>query len=146
MVAVEAKNGAARLLLVDDEPHVADLLALALSHAGHQVKAARSGEEALTAAAESRPRLILLDALLPGIDGLEVARRIRTRETGTAILFLSARDSAEAKARAVKAGGDGYLTKPFSIERLLRRVETLIGGSPECTGREIASLPKPIHL
>src|SRR5271169_1863432 len=100
-----------RILVVDDEPSIVDAVATALRYEGFEVDEARTGREALSAVARREPALIVLDWMLPDIDGLEVGRRLRERGFKTAILFLTAKDSTESKVAALRAGGDDYVTK-----------------------------------
>ena len=118
-------NGA-KILVVDDEPSIADAVATALRYEGFEVREAQSGRAALTAAAELEPDLVVLDWMLPDIDGLEVGRRMRERGFETAILFLTAKDAVENKVEALRAGGDDYVTKPFSLAEVVARVEAIL--------------------
>jgi two-component system, OmpR family, response regulator len=115
-----------RILVVDDEPSIVDAVATALRYEGFEVDEARSGREALSAVAQREPALIVLDWMLPDIDGIEVGRRLRERGFKTAILFLTARDSTESKVEALRAGGDDYVTKPFSLAEVVARVQAIL--------------------
>jgi two-component system OmpR family response regulator len=117
---------APRILVVDDEVYIADLIATALRYEGFEPRKAGSGREALAAVAEFRPRLIVLDVLLPDFDGFEVARRLRADRQQVPILFLTARDATEDKVRGLTVGGDDYVTKPFSIEEIVARVRVIL--------------------
>jgi two-component system OmpR family response regulator len=121
-------DGAAsgRILVVDDEPSIADVISIALRYNGYEVETAADGTAALRAVAEFRPQLIVLDVMLPDLDGFEVARRLRDRAEDVPILFLTARDTTEDKVRGLTLGGDDYVTKPFSVEELLARIATVL--------------------
>jgi two-component system OmpR family response regulator len=113
-----------RILVVDDEEHITELLAMGLGYQGFEVERASSGRQALDAVARSAPALIVLDVMLPDLDGFEVARRLR-RDEGSAtripIIFLTARDATQDKVEGLRLGSDDYVTKPFSIEELIER-------------------------
>src|SRR3954468_19060522 len=100
----------ARILVVDDEPSIVDAVATALRYEGFEVDEAATGREALAAAERSEPDLIVLDWMLPDIEGIEVGRRLRAQGFDTAILFLTAKDGTENKVEALRAGGDDYVT------------------------------------
>jgi DNA-binding NtrC family response regulator len=123
-LAIESVNAAATVLIVDDEPLNVDLLEQELGAAGYRTLSATSGEEALAAAAKSRPDLILLDVMMDGIDGYEVCKRLKASEATRAIpvVFLTALAETFEKVRAFGAGAVDYLTKPFETEELLARV------------------------
>jgi two-component system OmpR family response regulator len=107
-----------RILVVDDEPSIVDAVATALRYEGYEVEEASNGRQALTAATTFDPHLIVLDWMLPDVEGIEVGRRLRERGFKTAILFLTAKDATENKVEALRAGGDDYVTKPFSLADL----------------------------
>jgi two-component system OmpR family response regulator len=115
-----------KLLLVDDEENLRSMLAAALRHNGFEVEVASSGREALDAIGEIRPDIVLLDVMMPDLDGFEVCRRLRNDGIRTPVLFLTARDATEDKVRGLTLGGDDYLVKPFSLEELVARVEALL--------------------
>jgi len=115
-----------RILVVDDEPSIVDAVATALRYEGYEVDEAGSGRAALRAVAAHEPDLVVLDWMLPDIDGLEVGRRLRARGQGSAVLFLTAKDATESKVEALRAGGDDYVTKPFSLAELVARVEAIL--------------------
>lgn len=117
---------AERILLVEDEPLVADMVRLNLEHAGYTVDAVVTGETALLAVARGGIDLVVLDWMLPGIDGIEVAGRLRSLQSVVPILMLTARGETAAKVRGFDAGADDYLTKPFAMPELLARVKALI--------------------
>ena len=120
------ENGKGRVLVVDDEANIADVISIALRYSDYEVETAGDGQAALAAVAAFRPRLIVLDVMLPDFDGFEVARRLRERADETPILFLTARDTTEDKVRGLTLGGDDYVTKPFSVEELLARIATIL--------------------
>jgi two-component system, OmpR family, response regulator len=115
-----------RLLLVDDEDNLRSMLDAALRHLGFDVHPVANGRDALEAMPKVRPDLIVLDVMLPDIDGFEVCRRLRTEGVRTPVLFLTARDGTEDKVRGLTLGGDDYLVKPFSLEELVARVNAVL--------------------
>ena len=115
-----------RVLVVDDEPTLTDLLQMALRYEGWEVKTAADGRRALALAREFRPDAIVLDMMLPDIDGMQVLSRVRADGQQTAVLFLTAKDSLEDRINGLTAGGDDYVTKPFSLEELVARLRGLI--------------------
>jgi two-component system OmpR family response regulator len=115
-----------RLLLVDDEENLRSMLEAALRHLGFDVQSAATGREALAAVAADQPAVIVLDVMLPDLDGFEVCRRLRTEGSRTPVLFLTARDGTEDKVRGLTLGGDDYLVKPFSLEELVARVQAVL--------------------
>jgi two-component system OmpR family response regulator len=114
------------ILVVDDEPSIVDAVAIALRYEGFDVEEARTGRDALSAAARVEPDLIVLDWMLPDLEGIEVGRRLRERGFKTAILFLTAKDAVSNKVDALRAGGDDYVTKPFSLAELVARVQAIL--------------------
>ena len=117
------------VLAVDDEEHITELVAMALGFNGFEVERAASGREALAAIEKRRPDLVVLDVMLPDLDGFEVARRLRQSEgsgTKVPIIFLSARDTTADKVEGLRLGVDDYVTKPFSIEELVERVKAVL--------------------
>jgi len=115
-----------RLLLVDDEDHLRSMLQAALSHHGYDVHPVTTGREAMAAVPTVRPDLILLDVMLPDLDGFEVCRRLRSEGTRTPVLFLTARDSTDDTVRGLTLGGDDYLAKPSSLEELVARIDAVL--------------------
>lgn len=113
------------ILVVDDEPTLLDTLKYNLVKAGYNVRTAEDGLEALQTARATRPNLILLDLMLPGLDGIEVCRLLR-RESDVPIIMLTARDEEIDKVLGLELGADDYLTKPFSLRELLARVKALL--------------------
>jgi two-component system OmpR family response regulator len=116
----------ARLLVVDDEPNIVDLLATSLRFAGFEVATARNGSEALRVAPEFRPDLLVLDVMMPGIDGFGVVRRLRQEGMTVPVVFLTARDATEDKITGLTLGGDDYVTKPFSLEEVVARIRAVL--------------------
>ncbi|HEY8093375.1 MAG TPA: response regulator transcription factor [Acidimicrobiales bacterium] len=117
------------ILAVDDEEHITELVAMALGYNGFEVERAASGRSALDAVARRRPDLIVLDVMLPDLDGFEVARRLRQAEgagTRVPVIFLTARDTTADKVEGLRLGTDDYVTKPFSIEELVERVRAVL--------------------
>src|SRR5436305_4291436 len=115
-----------RILVVDDEPSIVDAVATALRYEGYEVEEAVTGRQALTAATTFDPHLIVLDWMLPDVEGIEVGRRLRAQGFKCAVLFLTAKDATENKVEALRAGGDDYVTKPFSLAELVARVEAIL--------------------
>ncbi|MEF2978839.1 response regulator transcription factor [Subtercola sp. YIM 133946] len=121
-----ADGSPVRALVVDDEPTLTDLLSMALRYEGWEVKTAAEGRNAVTLAREFRPDVIVLDVMLPDIDGLQVLQRVRADGQETPVLFLTAKDSLDDRIAGLTAGGDDYVTKPFSLEELVARLRGLL--------------------
>ncbi|CAN5142638.1 response regulator transcription factor [soil metagenome] len=121
-----ADGSPVRALVVDDEPTLTDLLSMALRYEGWDVKTASEGRQAVTLAREFRPDVIVLDVMLPDIDGLQVLSRVRGDGQETPVLFLTAKDSLDDRIAGLTAGGDDYVTKPFSLEELVARLRGLL--------------------
>jgi two-component system OmpR family response regulator len=121
-----ADGGAVRVLVVDDEPTLAELVTLALRYEGWEVRSALDGLTAVRTAREFQPDAVVLDVMLPDLDGLEVLRRIRTDTPKLPVLFLTAKDSVEDRIAGLTAGGDDYVTKPFSVEEVVLRLRGLL--------------------
>jgi len=115
-----------RVLVVDDEPSLAELLSSVLRYEGWSVKTAGNGADAVRAAREFRPDAVVLDIMLPDFDGVEVMRRMRQDLPDICVLFLTARDAVEDRVAGLTAGGDDYVTKPFSLEEVLARLRGLL--------------------
>ena len=118
-----------RLLLVDDEDNLRSMLEAALRYEGFEVEAAASGRDALDvvdAVGERGPDLIVLDVMMPDLDGFEVCRRLRNDGVRTPVLFLTARDATDDKVRGLTLGGDDYLVKPFSLDELVARISAVL--------------------
>ena len=126
MVNDASASSGGKILVVDDEPSIVDAVATALRYEGFEVREEVTGRGALTAIAEFEPDLVVLDWMLPDIEGIEVGRRVRERGFGTAILFLTAKDAVENKVEALRAGGDDYVTKPFSLAEVVARVQAIL--------------------
>jgi two-component system, OmpR family, response regulator len=116
----------ARVLVVDDEPNITELVSMALRYEGFDVEVASDGRTALTRAAAFRPHLIVLDVMLPDVDGFGVLKRIRADGQPVSVVFLTARDATEDKVTGLTLGGDDYVTKPFSVEELVARVRAVL--------------------
>ena len=115
-----------RVLVVDDEPSLAELLASVLRYEGWDIRTAGDGSSAVRAAREFQPDAVVLDVMLPDFSGLEVLRRVRAEQPHVCVLFLTARDSVEDRVAGITAGGDDYVTKPFSLEEVLARLRGLL--------------------
>jgi two-component system OmpR family response regulator len=115
-----------RILVVDDETALTDLLSMALRYEGCEVRAAATGRGAVRAAIQFRPDVVVLDVMLPDVDGFEVLRRLRGRDPEVPVLFLTARDAVEDRIAGLTAGGDDYVTKPFSLEEVVARLRALL--------------------
>jgi two-component system OmpR family response regulator len=115
-----------RVLVVDDESNITELVAMALRYEGFTVSTAATGREALTKVASFKPALVVLDVMLPDIDGLEVLRRLGGSGLKVPTIFLTARDATEDKVHGLTLGGDDYVTKPFSIEELIARIRAVL--------------------
>jgi two-component system OmpR family response regulator len=115
-----------RVLVVDDEVNIAELISMALRYEGWQVQMAHTGGSAVNAARELGPDAVVLDMMLPDIDGLEVLRRMRSSLPDVPVVFLTARDAVEDRVAGLTAGGDDYVTKPFSLEELVARLRGLM--------------------
>src|SRR5450631_2614252 len=116
----------AHILIVDDDPRITDLLRRILAYEGYSVAVAATGNMALTRTLERAPDLIILDIMLPGIDGLEVARRLRAAGDNVPILMLTARDAIADRVKGLETGADDYLVKPFANEELVARVKAML--------------------
>jgi two-component system OmpR family response regulator len=119
-----------RILVVDDEPSILDAVGTALRYEGFDVVTAANGKDALAAVSQQDPALCVLDWMLPDIPGIEVGRRLRDQGYDTAILFLTAKDAVEDKVEALRAGGDDYVTKPFSLAEIVARVHAILRRTP----------------
>ena len=115
-----------RVLVVDDEPNLTELLGMALRYEGWEVRSAGTGMEAVRVARDFDPDAVVLDMMLPDFDGLEVLRRMRADNDSVPVLFLTAKDAVEDRVSGLTAGGDDYVTKPFSLEEVVARVRALM--------------------
>jgi two-component system OmpR family response regulator len=125
-VNAPAERDGARVLVVDDEPSIVDAISMTLRHQGYSVEAAETGKDALAIVTKWRPDVIVLDVMLPDVDGFEVARRLSADNEPVPILFLSALDNTEDKVRGLTIGGYDYVTKPFSLEELIARLRNIL--------------------
>ncbi|MFL5846343.1 MAG: response regulator transcription factor [Solirubrobacteraceae bacterium] len=123
MSSVEATT---RVLVVDDEPNINDVVSMAFRHQGFDVESTSTGHDAIAAVDSFRPDLVLLDVMLPDMEGFEVARRLGAQQARVPIIFLTARDATDDKIRGLSIGGDDYVTKPFSLEELMARARTVL--------------------
>jgi len=124
---------ALRVLTVDDEPSLTELLAMAMRYEGWDVTTAATGTDAVRAARAVKPDAIVLDMMLPDFDGLEVMRRIRTEQPDVPVIFLTAKDGVADRITGLTAGGDDYVTKPFSLEEVIARLRGLLRRSGATT-------------
>lgn len=122
----------ARLLVVDDEEHIVELLSASLRHAGFEVTTATRGADAVRLAQREAPDLVLLDVMMPGLDGFETLRRMRAEGLRMPVLFLTARDAVEDRIAGLTAGGDDYISKPFSLGEVIARIRAVLrrSGAP----------------
>ncbi len=116
----------ASLLVVEDEPNIRELLATSLRFAGFEVHTAADGAGAVSVAEKEQPDLVVLDVMLPDMDGFEVTRRLREHGRFMPIVFVTARDSVEDKVKGLTVGGDDYVTKPFSLEEVVARIRAVL--------------------
>ena len=119
-------GGPVRVLVVDDEPNLTELLSMALRYEGWEVRTAASGLQAVRAAKDFAPDAVVLDMMLPDFDGMEVLRRMRGADPNVPVLFLTAKDAVEDRVAGLTAGGDDYVTKPFSLEEVVARLRALM--------------------
>ena len=125
MATATAEN-AQRILVVDDESSISDLISTSLRFVGFDVRTAANGAQALQIAEEFKPHAMVLDVMLPDLDGFEVCKQIRNEGVETGVLFLTAKDGMEDKVKGLTLGGDDYMTKPFSLEELVARLRALL--------------------
>ncbi|GAA1985565.1 response regulator transcription factor [Kitasatospora viridis] len=140
MVGTHAPTGGHRLLVVEDEPAIRTLLESALRLAGHTVSSTGTGLSALVEIERSTPALVLMDVMLPDVDGFEVTRRLRAGGDFTPVLFLTARTGLGDRIAGLRVGGDDYVSKPFSIEEVLLRIEAILRRG---SGTPAAAAPVP---
>ena len=129
-----------RVLVVDDESNLTELLSMALRYEGWDIKSAATGNAAVKTAKEFKPDAVVLDMMLPDFDGLEVLRRMRDEDPTLPVLFLTARDAVEDRVAGLTAGGDDYVTKPFSLEEVVARVRALLRRSVQLQEEESSLL------
>ena len=139
-VLTRADGSPIRALVVDDEPNLAELLATALRYEGWQVEHALTGHAAIRRAKELDPDVVVLDVMLPDLTGLEVLGRMRTTHPNVPVLFLTAKDAVEDRIAGLTAGGDDYVTKPFSLEEVVARLRALLRRTGATTGHQEAQL------
>ena len=125
MAPTESKTSY-RVLVVDDEKSISDLISTSLRFVGFDVRTAATGSEALTVAEEFKPQAVVLDVMLPDLDGFEVCRQLRSEGLNVGVLFLTAKDGMEDKVAGLTIGGYDYMTKPFSLEELVARLRALL--------------------
>jgi len=130
------------ILLVDDEPSIIQLSQMYLEREGYRIDSVRDGEAALSAVERLHPALVVLDVMLPKLDGFEVCRRLRASETDTAILMLTARDEDIDKILGLELGADDYLTKPFNPRELVARVKAILRRGE----RKVSDETKPVRV
>ncbi|CAL8969376.1 MAG: DNA-binding response regulator [Cellulomonas sp. 73-145] len=139
-VLTRADGSPVRALVVDDEPNLAELLSTALRYEGWQVEHALTGHAAVRRAKDLDPDVIVLDIMLPDLTGLEVLARVRATHPNVPVLFLTAKDAVEDRIAGLTAGGDDYVTKPFSLEEVVARLRALLRRAGAASGREEAQL------
>ena len=130
----------AKLLVVDDEFNILELLATSLRFAGFEVVTAGNGREAIEKAEQEQPDLIVLDVMMPGMDGFDVTRRLREGGRTYPVLFLTAKDATEDKVAGLSAGGDDYVTKPFSLDEVIARIRAILRRSRSLQEEDTAIL------
>ncbi|MCU1677606.1 MAG: Two component signal transduction transcriptional regulator, winged helix family, partial [Frankiales bacterium] len=124
--ATSSRAPEARQLVVDDEPNILELLAASLRFAGFEVQTATNGQQALTIAQSYHPDLLVLDVMMPELDGFTVVRRLRESGMRSPVVFLTARDTTQDKVTGLTLGGDDYVTKPFSLEEVIARIRAVL--------------------
>ncbi|WP_302053555.1 response regulator transcription factor [Nocardioides panacis] len=129
-----------RVLVVDDEVNIAELISMAVRYEGWEPSVAHTGSKAVITAKDLRPDAVVLDVMLPDFDGMEVLRRMRSQHPDVPVLFLTARDSVEDRVSGLTAGGDDYVTKPFSLEEVIARLRALMRRSGATDRRESSLL------
>ncbi len=138
MEAVSQTTDPRRVLVVDDEPNIVDVIGMALRFQGFTVDSAASGREAIAKVGEFKPHLMVLDVMLGDMEGFDVAQRLGAGPSRVPIIFLTAKDATEDKIRGLTVGGDDYMTKPFSLEELIARIRSILrraGLSESTSGR-----------
>ena len=122
----DTKEDLKRILVVDDEPNINDLISTSLKFSGFDVRSAMNGAQALTIAEEYKPHALVLDVMMPGMNGFEVCEKLRKDGLKVGVLFLTAKDSTDDKVTGLTIGGDDYMVKPFSLEELIARVRAIL--------------------
>ena len=125
-ITQETKQDFKRILVVDDEPNINDLISTSLKFSGFDVRSAMNGAEALTIAEEFKPHALVLDVMMPGMNGFQVCEKLRKDGLKVGVLFLTAKDSTDDKVTGLTIGGDDYMVKPFSLEELIARVRAIL--------------------
>ena len=133
----------ARLLVVADEPNILELLSASLRFAGFDVVTATNGEDALAQAGATSPDLVVLDVMMPGLNGFDVARALRRGGNRVPVVFLTAKDSTEDRVEGLTIGGDDYVTKPFSLEEVVARIRAVLRRT---SGTSASSVPPTARL
>ena len=126
MNSKDSKQEQKRILVVDDEPNINDLISTSLKFSGFDVRSAMNGAQALSIAEEFKPHALILDVMMPGMNGFEVCEKLRKDGLKVGILFLTAKDSTDDKVTGLTIGGDDYMVKPFSLEELIARVRAIL--------------------
>jgi two-component system, OmpR family, response regulator len=139
-------NSGTRVLVVDDEPNIAEVVTMALRFNGFTVETAASGHEALAAVSSFKPHLMVLDVMLPDMEGFDVAARLGAQRAGLPIIFLTARDATEDKLRGLTGGGDDYMTKPFSLEELVARIRTILRRAGQADAESVRLVFEDLEL
>ena len=135
-----AEETQTRVLVVDDQESITDLVGTALRYEGFKVQVAATGRDALKAIASFRPHLVVLDVMLPDLDGFEIHRRLTLDGVDVPVLYLTARDAVDDRVRGLTIGADDYVTKPFSLEELVARVRAVLRRSHGAPGRDSGKL------
>lgn len=115
-----------KVLVVDDEPNIRDLLSASLKFAGYQVQTAINGKQAIESAITWQPDIVVLDVMLPDMNGFSITKKLRSMDVNTPVLFLTARDETQDKITGLTVGGDDYVTKPFSLDEILARLQAIL--------------------
>jgi two-component system, OmpR family, response regulator len=135
-----ADGSGARLLVVDDEPNIVELLSASLRYAGFEVSSARTGRGAVERIREVRPDLVVLDVMMPGVDGFSVLRQLRGNAIDIPVLFLTAKDAGEDRVAGLTLGADDYVTKPFSLAEVIARIHAILRRTGKSSSRRTARL------
>ncbi len=139
-MALTKDTATGRILVIDDEPSITELLQMSLGFEGYEVAVANSGRKGLESAAAFKPDLIVLDVMMPDLDGFDVLKRLRQERDLTPVIFLTAKDALDDKVLGLRSGGDDYMTKPFSLAELSARVSSILrrsGAAPEKPSRMV---------
>ncbi|MEV0947673.1 response regulator transcription factor [Rhodococcus sp. NPDC049939] len=139
MMAVNEKPAEARILVVDDEPNIVELLTVSLRFQGFEVANASTGAEGLDTARRFRPDAVILDVMMPGVDGFGLLKRLRADGVDVPVLFLTAKDAVEDKINGLTLGADDYVTKPFSLEEVVTRLRVILRRAGKLSEEERSS-------